>query len=137
MFEPHLERNRANDFTETCYFEILDAPDIKHEGTEFLTDEADSLLPEINGIEMMFRQLLADRVVRRRKVIDQLKYVRQIAPQYLFLKRTEAERRGVPLLNDSSAITGLQAMASKFIAKPLEPLRRQIVAEEFHGIGIG
>src|SRR3979409_21824 len=53
VFEPDFGRNRADDFAKTRHFEILYAPDIKHQRAERFTDEAHSFVAEIDGIEMM------------------------------------------------------------------------------------
>src|SRR5258705_13984221 len=85
---------------------------------------------------MTCRELLANWIAVCRKFIEQMKNVRQIAPENLLFQGAEAEGRRVPLLNGPRSIAGLQPTATELVTKPVESFRRKIVPQEFDGLGV-
>src|SRR5262249_51185930 len=75
-------------------------------------------------------------ILRQRENVDQMKDIRQIAPQNFFFERRESKRSSLALLNCSGAIGGLQIVSAELIAKPPQTFWRQVVAKKFHGIRI-
>ena len=56
---------------------------------------------------MVLRQLHTNWIGLGGKRIDQMKYIRQIAPEYFFFQRAEAEWCETSLLNSPGVIAGL------------------------------
>src|ERR1700683_3006835 len=63
-----------------------------------------------------------------------MQQVGQTSPQHFLLEGGEAKWRRSSLLNCARMIAGIYILPAQFGAKPFQPLPRQVVPQEFHGI---
>src|SRR5215471_17817056 len=73
VFQPNLHRDGADHFAEAWHLQVLHFPDFEHQGTELLTNEAHPVLAHVNSIEVTLVQLVANWIVGRGKVINEVK----------------------------------------------------------------
>ncbi len=81
--------------------------------------------------------VLPNGIVGRGEDVDQVEHVGQVAPENFFFEGAETERGGAALLCEAGMIVATEAVSRQFAAKPRDPFRRQIVAQELYCVGVG
>src|ERR1700746_268870 len=136
MLKAYLRGNIGNHLAEPRYLQILDLPDLDHERAEIFADKTYLAPAQIDAVEMVLGQHISQRVTGGRERVGKVEKVGQVPPQHLLFECAESKSRSMAFLHLPGTIGRSQSLPVQLLTKPMQPFRREVMTQEFHGVGV-